>query len=208
MRPVLVLLALSADAHADPEIADPEIADPETADPETAAPVALTPPARATGLRAVAKAGESADDALDRDVAGPFLRLDTAVPVTIDRLDRTVDRFERRFQLGGGARVAVQTEWHSADHGVPVRGWRTAVTGAYDIGGLTLTATSGVEHVDTELGRGSLLTSAVRVGRAFRLSRSVRGWVGLSLGFQHWLGKPLPGEANSIQATVSAKLTY
>lgn len=174
------------------------------------APVALLMIASAahadptTEVRALAGSAELPDG----DTADTFLHLDAHLQVTVDRLEMRVHRLERRLQLGPNARVVLQTQWRDVDHEIAARGWHTALSGSYDVGGVRIATTAGVEHVDTDLGRDSLMTTAIGIGKGFRISRSVRAWVGLSLSHRRWLGKPPAGESDATQLMLTGKLTY
>jgi hypothetical protein len=167
-----------------------------------AAPVAQAEPA--PEIRATTDDDGKSPDA---PISDTFLHLDTNLVLNVDRLQLVTHHFDRQLRLGG-VRVSVDTQWRDVDHDVPVRGWHTQISGRYDVGPVSIATNLGLEHVDTDLGRNTLMTAGIGVGRKFRLSRSVRGWVGLSLGFRQWLGKPPPGEANGGQAMVTAKLSY
>lgn len=140
--------------------------------------------------------------------ADPFLHLDGHLRLSVDDLDAKLERFERRLQLGDHARIVLTTDWRQVDHQIPLRGWRTGAAGSYDIAGVTLSASAGVEQVDTDLGRGTLTTAGIAVGKSFRLSRTVRGWIGVSLGQRRWLGKPPAGDADATHLLLGARLTY
>jgi hypothetical protein len=143
------------------------------------------------------------------DLADPFTHLDAHLRLTIDDLGSKIAHFERGYQLGRRGRVRLTTDWRVVDHDIPVRGWRAAVDGAYDLGGgFTIATHAGVEHVDTDLGRDSLMTAGVSLGTSFRLGRSARAWIGLTLGHRRWLEPPPTGEENSTQVMLSAKVTY
>jgi hypothetical protein len=140
--------------------------------------------------------------------ADTFLHLDI-VPVTADNLGSQVEHMTRQLALGQRRRVVLQTTWREVDHGIPLHGWRTAASGSYDLGGgIELTASAGVEHVDSNQGRHSLRTLAVAVGKRFRLSRAVHGWIGITATSQTWTSKPPPGESDTRQIMVTGKLSY
>jgi hypothetical protein len=180
MRTLVVLLAIASTARAEPPAGEIHDSD-EPAEP--AEPLAA-------------------------GAADTFLHLDADLRLTVDNLHSKIAREERSFQLGPRARVALQSEWRVVDHEIPLRGWRAAASGTYELGGLTLSATVGVEQVDTDIGRHGLATAGIAVGRNFRVGRKVRAWLGLAAGHRRWLGEPPPGEANATQVMLSLKLRY
>jgi hypothetical protein len=127
---------------------------------------------------------------------------------TIDNVDSRIERVERSFQIGRRGRLVLVSDWRQIDHDVPVRGWRTAAGGSYDLGAVNVAAHIGVEHVDTDLGHASLTTASVAIGKPFRLSRSVHGWFGVAAGQRRWVGKPPVGESNASYVMLSTRLTY
>jgi hypothetical protein len=160
---------------------------------------------RADGIHEVAESSALPPPA-DAD---PFLHLDAHLRLTIDNLDSRIERVERSFQLGRRGRLVLVSDWRQIDHDISVRGWRTAVGGSYDLGPVTVATHIGVEHVDTDLGRATLRTASIAVGKAFRLSPSVHGWFGVAAGQRRWVGKPPPvGEWNASYLMLSTRLTY
>jgi hypothetical protein len=104
--------------------------------------------------------------------------------------------------------VSLESEWRVVDHDTPVRGWRAGVSGSYDLGVVHLVTSVAVDHVDTDLGRDSLVTAGIGLRRTFRLSPAVRGWVGVTLGQRRWIGPPPTGEQSSTRFMLSAGLLY
>ena len=134
-----------------------------------------------------------------------FLHLDEHLRVTLDALGSKTGHFARLHQLGDRARVTLKSDWRQGDH---ESAWRAAIDGAYDLGVMQLVTSAGVEHVDTDLGRDTLTSASIGVRKTFRLSPTVTGWIGLTLGQRRWLGPPPIGEANATQLMLSAGLRY
>jgi hypothetical protein len=178
--------------------------------------VVLLVVARAAQAQPVGEVGEH-DDARSADSADPlatgaadtFRHLDAELRLTIDNLGSKIVRVERSFQLGGRARVVLQGAWREVDHDVSLRGWHAALSGSYDIAGISIAGTVGVEHVDTDIGKHSLRTVGIAVGKGFRVSKTARGWIGVVAGTRQWLRRPPPlGESDASQIMLTAKLSY
>jgi hypothetical protein len=167
--------------------------------PETAA---ADPPA--AGLRRDGSRPSTAPD----DHSDGFLHLDERLRLTVDDLDSRIEHFARTFQIGTRGRIDLESEWRVVDHDTPVRGWRVGVSGSYDLGVAHLVTGVAVDHVDTDLGRDSLVTAGIGLRRTCRLSPKVRGWIGITLGQRRWMGPPPTGEQGSTRIMLSAGMIY
>lgn len=140
------------------------------------------------------------------------LHLDPALRLTPSSAGLTQEHQQRTYALGHHTTAKVEGTWWSVNHDVPVRGWRASISASHDFGFARLSATAATEHVDTDLGHGTFTDVGLSLSRSARLSRWMTGWVGLSVGYRHWLDQqrqaPPAGETDATQLTLSIGTTF
>jgi hypothetical protein len=153
---------------------------------------------------------ETAEVAEEANEAPPLLRFDPTLRVAIERLDQHTTR----LVLSPDAELHVTGAWRSVDpheeHADDVRArmWRASAGGSYDLGWARVGAHAHYEQVDNEFGRGRSVEVGVGITRTFRVSRTMTGFVSLSLGQQRWLGRPLSGEFDATQVMLRVGLRW
>jgi hypothetical protein len=153
---------------------------------------------------------ESAEHPDDANEAPPLLRFDPTLRVAIERLDQHTSR----IVPSPHTELHVTGAWRSVDperergEDVRARMWRASAGGSYDLGWARIGAHASYEQIDNDFGRGRSVDVGVGITRTFRVSRTMTGFVSLSLGQQRWLGRPLPGEFDATQVMLRVGLRW
>jgi hypothetical protein len=148
---------------------------------------------------------------------GRWLELDPTLRLRLEGLGALEETDRRELRLGRRTRVVLEgTRWANEDGeplpyiDLPARGWRTTLRISRDVGGgLRLGATASVNEVDSRFGSGAHVDIGLSLGRTFRLSRWMTGWISLGVGWRRWLGEEPPaGEAGGTEAMLRIGTTF
>jgi len=144
----------------------------------------------------------------------PLLHIDHVPPLTAEA-GATTERTTSILELGKGVRLAAEGTWWSAAQRSPLsglddlaHGWRAASELSYDVGPVRIGIHAGAGQVDSRFERGNYHFAGASASRTFQISRWMRAWISLGLGFQRWSGAPPPGEANSASLQLSVGTTF
>jgi hypothetical protein len=180
VRGVLVLLAVSTSAHADPHDAIRARAERLQ---EQHGPWLELEPIQAPDL-------ESSDAKRDRKITAIAIG-DTLVLLRGDWWEGDRDDPQR---------LRVDQPGH---------GWRTGIRLARDLGFAKLSGGATVGHVDTQNGSGTYRQVDVSLSRSVRLSRWMTGFISLGVGYRRWVGvQPPAGEWNGFQTMLTIGTTF
>ena len=150
---------------------------------------------------------------------GPLLHLDPVVATAAEGIGAEVQSEAHVVELGR-LRLATGGRWWQSglttDPGGPhgdhdpatAHGWRAAAALSYDLGPLQIGVNGAIGEVDGRFERGRYRDVAVSIGRSFRLSRWMHGWISLSLGHRAWSGRPLYGESDATTLILSVGSTF
>jgi hypothetical protein len=152
----------------------------------------------------------TADDATEpAHRVPPLLRFEPGLELSLESFDERIARWQptpdAELHLRGTWREVPEERWRDHDR---VRMWSAGVGGSYDLGWARVAGRASYEHVENELGIGNAFDLALELTKTFRITDDITGFVSLSAGVRRWLGKPLPGETNARQFTLSAGLRW
>lgn len=157
-----------------------------------------------------------AHESADPPRAGRWLELDPTLRPRLEGLGAVEERHRSELRLGPRTRAVLEGSWWAnEDDGplpvldLPARGWRAALRLSHDFGFARLDANAGVSHVDMRFGSGSYVELGISLGRTFRLSRWMTGWISLGIGRRQWLGdQPPAAESDATEVMLRIGTTF
>lgn len=135
--------------------------------------------------------------------AGRWLELDPTLRPRLEGLGAAQETYRSERRLGLRTRAVLESvRWANEDDDedtlpaldLPGRGWRAALRLSHDFGFARLDANVSVNHVDMRFGSGSYVDLGISLGRTFRLSRWMTGWISLGIGRRQWVGDQPPAD--------------
>jgi hypothetical protein len=143
---------------------------------------------------------------LFHDPGKPLLELDITPRPNIVGLGVTEDTHRTAISLGKRATLTFTgASWKGYADAVPldgnenelVRGYRAAIGLRYDLGWAQIDAEVSQNTMSSAYASGRYRDATLMISKSHKLSRSVTGWIGLSIGHRKWEGDPPAGEERS-----------